>query len=54
MGLKGYTSTMTQLVVRQINSEYQVNKANMISYFAKANELLKKFEKYCITHISRA
>lgn len=41
----------SQLVVKQVNSEYQAKGANMISYLAKAKESLKKFKECHITQI---
>lgn len=43
----------SQLMVKQVNAEYQAKRANMISYFAKVKELLKKFEKCHITKIMK-
>lgn len=53
MGIKKlHVYSDSQLVVKTL--EYQANKANMISYLAKAKELLKKFKEWYITQIPKA
>lgn len=44
----------SQLIFKQVTSEYQMKEANMIFYLAKAKEKLKKFEEWFITQILRA
>lgn len=43
-----YVYSDSKLVVRHISLEYQMIRANMISYFAKVNELFGKFEEHHI------
>ena len=44
----------SQLVVRQINCEYQAREGKMAAYLHKANKLLESFGSYTISQILRS
>jgi ribonuclease HI len=44
----------SQLIVRQINGEYQVKNKNLIPLYGQVTELLSFFNKYRIEHIPRS
>lgn len=54
MGARRLTYKMdSQLVVGQMNEEFQVKEQHLLRYYHKASTLVQDFEKICIQHILR-
>lgn len=43
----------SELLIRQINGEYQVSAKNIIPLYQKVKELLKEFKEYKFVHVRR-